>query len=213
MKWLKKGRKRFYISFNYSCIISLQATKGWDHFYGESWALKTPCKDFNLAITGGLGWMKWLKKGRKRFYVSCNYSCIISLQATKGWDHFYGESWALKTPCKDFNLAITGGLGWMKWLKKGRKRFYVSCNYSYIISLQATKGWDHFYGESWALKTPCKDFNLAITWGLGWMKWLKKGRKRFYISCNYSCIISFLVKILLVKVPLYSVCLNFNHEK
>ena len=25
-------------------------------------------------------------------------------QATKGWDHFYGESWPLKTPCKDFNL-------------------------------------------------------------------------------------------------------------
>ena len=25
----------------------------------------------------------------------------------------------LKTPCKDFNLAIGGGLGWMKWLKNG----------------------------------------------------------------------------------------------
>ena len=24
--------------------------------------------------------------------------------ATKGWDYFYGESWHLKTPCKDFNL-------------------------------------------------------------------------------------------------------------
>ena len=29
-------------------------------------------------------------------------------QAKKGWDHFMG---LLKTPCKDFNLAIVGGLG------------------------------------------------------------------------------------------------------
>ena len=34
-----------------------------------------------------------------------------------------------------------------------------------------------------------------------------------HISCNYSCTISFLVKTLLVKVTLYSVCLNLNHEK
>ena len=39
-------------------------------------------------------------------------------QATQGWDHFYGGSWPLKTPCKDFNLVIVGGgLGWMKWFK------------------------------------------------------------------------------------------------
>ena len=38
-------------------------------------------------------------------------------QATKGWDHFHGGSFPLKIPCKDFNLAIVGGLGWMKWLK------------------------------------------------------------------------------------------------
>ena len=44
----------------------------------------------------------------------------------------------------------------------------------------------------------------------------KWGRKRFYTSCNYSCTISFLVKILLIEVKevsLYSVCLNLNHEK
>ena len=35
-------------------------------------------------------------------------------QATKGWDHFYGESWSLETACKDFNLTIGGGLGWSK---------------------------------------------------------------------------------------------------
>ena len=43
-------------------------------------------------------------------------------QATKGWDHFYVGSWFLKTPRKDFNLAIVGGLGWMEWLKNGAGR-------------------------------------------------------------------------------------------
>ena len=27
------------------------------------------------------------------------------------------------TPCKDFDLAIVGRLGWIKWLKKARKMF------------------------------------------------------------------------------------------
>ena len=31
-------------------------------------------------------------------------------QTTKGWNHFYGRSLPLKTPCKKFNLAIRGGL-------------------------------------------------------------------------------------------------------
>ena len=65
---------------------------------------------------------------------------------------------------------------------------------------QGTKGWDHFYEGSWPLKTPCKDFNLAIVGGLSWMKWLKMGQRNVYISCNYSCTISFLVNILLVKL-------------
>ena len=33
------------------------------------------------------------------------------VQAIKGWDHFYRGILPLKTPCKDFNLAIGGGLG------------------------------------------------------------------------------------------------------
>ena len=58
-----------------------------------------------------------------------------------------------------------------------------------------------FYGESWTLQTPSKDFHLAIGGKLGWMKMIKKwGRERFYISCNYSFTISFLVKILLAKL-------------
>ena len=44
-----------------------------------------------------------------------------------------------------------------------------------------------------------KDFNLAIGGGLGWMKLLKMGQGKLYISFNNSCTISFLVKILLVK--------------
>ena len=39
----------------------------------------------------------------------------------KGWYHFYGGRWPLKTPCKDFNLAILG-LGWMKLLKNGAEK-------------------------------------------------------------------------------------------
>ena len=39
----------------------------------------------------------------------------------------------------------------------------------------------------------------------------KWGRERFYISCNYSCTISFLLNILLAKLKnLYSVCLNLE---
>ena len=54
--------------------------------------------------------------------------------------------------------------------------------------------------KRWTIKAPCKDFNLAIVGGLGWIKWLKMGQEKVYISCNYSCTISFLVKILLVKL-------------
>ena len=64
---------------------------------------------------------------------------------------------------------------------------------------QAKKGSDHFYGGSSPLKTSCRDFNLAIVGGLDWMKFLKMGQGRVYISCNDSCTISFLVKTLLVK--------------
>ena len=47
------------------------------------------------------------------------------------------------------------------------------------------------------------------------MKWLKNGAGKKYISRNYSCTISALVKILLIKfeVHLYSQCFNLNHEK
>ena len=44
-------------------------------------------------------------------------------QRDKGY--FYGGSSILKVPCKDFNLAIVGELGWMKWLKMGQKKVYI----------------------------------------------------------------------------------------
>ena len=47
-------------------------------------------------------------------------------QAKKGWYHFYGGSWPLKTPCEDFNLAIVGGLDCMKWLKMWQGKVYIS---------------------------------------------------------------------------------------
>ena len=36
---------------------------------------------------------------------------------------FYWESGPLEIPCKDFHLAIEEGLGWMKWLKMGQRKF------------------------------------------------------------------------------------------
>ena len=50
------------------------------------------------------------------------------------------------------------------------------------------------------VKIPCKDFDLAIEGGLGWMQWLKNGAEEKYISWNYSCTISSLVKMLLIKL-------------
>ena len=51
-------------------------------------------------------------------------------------------------------------------------------------------------------KTLCRDFNLAIEGALGWQGNMAVVLffSRFYISCSYSCTISFLVKILLVKL-------------
>ena len=46
-----------------------------------------------------------------------------------------------------------------------------------------------------------KDFHLAIGGGARFSKMLKKwNRARFYFLCNYSYTVSFLVKILLVKL-------------
>ena len=51
--------------------------------------------------------------------------------------------------------------------------------------------------------TQCKDFHLVTEGGLGWMKWLKMGQGKNYISWNYSCTVSSLMKILLVKLSTF----------
>ena len=58
-----------------------------------------------------------------------------------------------------------------------------------------------------------KIFIWEIERELFWVKWLKMGIARVYLSCNYSCIMYFKVKILLVKLKkLYtSANLNPNH--
>ena len=33
------------------------------------------------------------------------------------------DLWGELASCKDFNLAIVGGLGWMKWLKSGAGKY------------------------------------------------------------------------------------------
>ena len=45
-------------------------------FYGDSWPLETPSKDFHLAIGGGLGWIKWLKNGLVIFSMFENHEKI-----------------------------------------------------------------------------------------------------------------------------------------
>ena len=91
-------------------------------------------------------------------------------------------------PCHSCHIYTT----W-KNIYVGGKRFWSY----HIWEGKVKKGWDHFYRVNWLLKTPCKDFNLAFGGGLGW---LRMGEGKVYISCNYTCTISSLVKILLVKL-------------
>ena len=85
----------------------------WSGLPGESSSKR------KLAIFRGLGnllggvYRLWNGWGRGWDFSS------YGMRATKGWDCFHRGSWPLKTPFKKFNLAIGGGLGWMKWLKNG----------------------------------------------------------------------------------------------
>ena len=56
-------------------------------------------------------------------------------QVAKGWNHFYRRSGHHKTPCKDFDLATVGGLGWMKWLKNGAGKclYFMQLFLHYIL--------------------------------------------------------------------------------
>ena len=57
-------------------------------------------------------------------------------QGRKEWGHFYGWSWPLKTPSKNFNLTIVRLLGGMKWLKNGARKFlyFMQLFLHYILS-------------------------------------------------------------------------------
>ena len=65
---------------------------------------------------------------------------------------------------------------------------------------QATTGWEHFLWEDLTSQYTMY-FYFATARGMKYAKWVKTGAgKSFYISCNYSCTISFTMKILLVKL-------------
>ena len=80
---------------------------------------------------------------------------------------------------KFFNLAIGGGLGWIKGLKNGARKSYISCNYSFcwkfhclsqstfILSMLESQSWKNkMVTEMWRLKRWCylsKTFFITIT--------------------------------------------------
>ena len=104
-------------------------------------------------------------------------------------------------------LAVEQWIAWWSGLDGRSSSRWKLYRLGEILKLsyerQATKGCDHFYWGSCALETPYKDFNLAIGRGLVWMKWLENGTgKNLYFMqlYNYSCTISFLVKILLINL-------------
>ena len=43
----------------------------------------------------------------------------------KGTGPFLWGKLTLRKPCKDFDLAIVGGLDWMKWLKMEQENVYI----------------------------------------------------------------------------------------
>ena len=45
-----------------------------------------------------------------------DFKVIIGRERGRGWGAKHKVLRPLETPCKDFDSAIGGGLGWMKWL-------------------------------------------------------------------------------------------------
>ena len=54
---------------------------------------------------------------------------------------FYGGCWPLKTPCKEFDLAIGGRLGWVKWFKNGVGKAFIF----HAVTLALYPFWWKFY--------------------------------------------------------------------
>ena len=65
--------------------------------------------------------------------------------------------------------------------------------------------------EPFKMRKKCKEKDLI--WHMAGEMVKEFGRARLYISCNYSCTLYFLVKILLVKLKNFhtSACLKLNY--
>ena len=88
-----------------------------------------------LAVAQWIAWWSGLPGGSSSRWKLGILKLSNGEQATTGWDYFYGESWPFKTPCKDFNLAIVGGLGWMKCSKNGAGKclYFMQLFLHYIL--------------------------------------------------------------------------------
>ena len=101
----------------------------------------------------------------------------------------------------------------------GRKLFMVFCHSRHIYGTwkniqvgegeilkssfvrQVKKGWDHFLWRELTPRDTMYKFYFDNWWRTRLGKMVKKsGRQRFYLWCTYSFTISFLVKVLLVKL-------------
>ena len=112
-------------------------------------------------------------------------------------------------------LAVGQWIAWWSGLpgwSSSRGKLFVLCLFVFcLIIVVIFIGGE--VGGSWFLKKPCKDFNLAVAGGLGWMKWLKNGAGKCLYFMQLLLHYILFGEILLVKVPLFSVCFNLSHKK
>ena len=102
---------------------------------------------------------------------------VGGLQTTQRGHHLYGASWSLKTPCKDFNLAIEGGLHSIKWLKNGagQSLYFMQLFLHYILFVENFIGYvkvllysvfSMLESQSWKIKIVAKMWRLKRWWHL-----------------------------------------------
>ena len=102
---------------------------------------------------------------------------VGGLQTTQRGHHLYGASWSLKTPCKDFNLAIKGGLHSIKWLKNGagQSLYFMQLFLHYILFVENFIGYvkvllysvfSMLESQSWKIKIVAKMWRLKRWWHL-----------------------------------------------
>ena len=95
----------------------------------ESWPLETPCKDFNLAIGGGLGWMDSLKNGAGKRFI---FHAIIPALYPFWWKFYWLSQSAF----------IFSMLGSQSWKNKEAMKMW-SC-YKIVLFF---KNFDHYHHE------------------------------------------------------------------